>query len=123
MLVGLLVFLLFVSYRSGRSAPLNAKTSPITSSSASYDYPSYSSGNRGIANEEDDEQLDEEETDDEETDRSSGSSRRRKGVIDVIGDAWEEVLYIPKRRKCPDCDGDATFDPQETGNGKCSECH
>lgn len=98
------------------------QTAPISSPSISYDNPCYSGGSRRIADEEDDGQLDAEETDDEETDRSGGSSRR-KGVIDLIEDMYEQTIHIPERRKCPDCDGDATFDPQETGDGVCSECH
>lgn len=116
LLVGLLVFLLFASVRSRRSkpSPQNERTSPTTSSSTSYDYPSYSGSDR---------QRIVDEEDDEETDRSSGTSRQSKGLIDLAEDLWEQTVYIPKLRKCPDCDGDATFDPQETGNGVCSECH
>ncbi len=61
-----------------------------------------------------DEELDEQET---------GSPTRSSSFIDIVSDVYEDLLPKTKRRKCPDCDGDATFDPQETGDGVCSECH
>jgi hypothetical protein len=112
--LALLAGIITLLYRWLKPSRRKVQTSPVSSTSTSYDYSSYSGSGR--------QRIVDEEMDEEETNQSRGSSRRQGGLIDKVDDAYEQLFPKSKRRKCPDCDGEEIFDP-ETGNGVCSECH